>query len=341
MTIGKSSTEAHEDGTDAVDLEQGIGGPATSVDPAGIASLGLNAHSTDPAITEALSGFLHEQRALARRQCGVADKQSALLERRIERAGLEREHIEAQNRHLHLQHFHDRMRLVLDVGLATLGVALLIGIAWTVYGAVTDRSIVVNTFTVAPKLENAGASGTTVATQFLDELIRLRESARTDIAKRAVIDSLAEQVQIEVPEVHVSFGELRRVLHEALGHRIQIRGDLTESADGLALTLRGTNLPAKTFSGKPEELPALVTRAAEYAYGHADPVQMAYYLHRAGRPADTIALIRSRFASVPPETQAMLLNVWGNALNTLDRVPEALAKYRLAIDLNPKFWYPY
>jgi tetratricopeptide (TPR) repeat protein len=341
MTIGKSSTEAHEDVTDAVDLEQGIGGPATSVDPAGIASLGLNAHSTDPAITEALSGFLHEQRELARRQCGVADKQSALLERRIERAGLEQEHIEAQNRHLHLQHIHDRMRLVLDVGLATLGVALLIGIAWTVYGAVTDRSIVVNTFTVAPKLENAGASGTTVATQFLDELIRLRESARTDIAKRAVIDSLAEQVQIEVPEVHVSFGELRRVLHEALGHRIQIRGDLTESADGLALTLRGTNLPAKTFSGKPEELPALVTRAAEYTYGHADPVQMAYYLHRAGRPADTIALIRSRFASVPPETQAMLLNVWGNALNTLDRVPEALAKYRHAIDLNPRFWNPY
>jgi uncharacterized protein YggU (UPF0235/DUF167 family) len=309
MTQEKSSTEGHEDAADADHLEQGIGGPATPIDPAGIANLALNAQASDPAITEALTGFLHEQRELARRQCDVADKQSTLLERRIERAGLEREHIEAQNHHLHMQHIHDKMRLVLDVGLATLGVALLIGVVWTLYGAATDRSIVVNAFTVTPKLENTGTSGATVAAQFLDELIRLRESARSGIAKRAVIDSLAEQVQVEVPEVRVSFGELRRLLHEALGHRTQIRGELTESADGLALTLRGTSLPAKTFTGKPEDLPAMVTQAAEYAYGHTDPVAMAYYLHRTGRPAETIALIRSRFASAPPETQALLLNV--------------------------------
>jgi len=166
MTQEESSTKAHEDIADAVDLEHGgIGASAAPLDPAGVASLGLNA-STNPAITEALSGFLHEQRELVRRQCGVADKQSALLERRIERAELEKEHIEAQNHHLHLQHFHDKMRLVLDVGLATLGVALLIGIGWTVYGAITDRSIVVNTFTVAPKLESAGTSGPTVAAQW-------------------------------------------------------------------------------------------------------------------------------------------------------------------------------
>src|ERR1035438_9766931 len=123
MTQGKSSSEAHEDVADAVGLEQGIGEPAGPADPAGIASLGLNAHSTDPAITEALSGFLHEQRELARRQCGVADKQSALLERRIERAGLEQEHIEAQNRHLHMQHFHDRDRKSTRLNSSHLGIS--------------------------------------------------------------------------------------------------------------------------------------------------------------------------------------------------------------------------
>jgi tetratricopeptide (TPR) repeat protein len=341
MTQQESSIEALEAAASAVDLEQGIGAPAAAVDSAGIASLALNASAAGPEVTEALSGFLHEQQELARRQRVVADKQSALLEHRIERAGLEKEHIEAQNRHLHMQQIHDRMRLVLDVGLAALGVALLVGIVWTLYGAATDRSIVVNSFTVAPKLENAGASGVTVAAQFLDELIRLRESARADVAKRAVIDSLAERVQIDVPEVHVSFGELRRLLHEALGHRAEIRGELTESSDGLALTLRGTNLPAKTFAGKTEELPALVTQAAEYVYGYTEPVQMAYYLHRAGRPEETIELIRSRFASVPRETQAMLLNVWGNVLASVDKLPEALTKYRAAIDLNRNFWYPY
>jgi tetratricopeptide (TPR) repeat protein len=341
MTQEKSSPEALEATASAVDLEQAVGAPAAAADPAGIASLALNASVAGPAVTEALSGFLREQQELARRQRIVADRQAALLERRIERAGLEQQHIEAQNRHLHMQHIHDRMRLVLDVALATLGIALLVGIAWTLFGAITDRSIVVNAFTVAPKLESAGVSGSTVAAQFLDELIRLRESTRSDIGKRAVIDSVAEQVQIEIPEVHVSFGELRRLLHEALGHRTEIRGELTETADGMALTLRGTNVPAKTFTGKPEQLPALVTQASEYVYGHTDPVPMAYYLHRAGRPEDTIALIRSRFASVPPETQAVLLNVWGNVLATLDRLPEAFAKYRAAIALNRNFLYPY
>jgi tetratricopeptide (TPR) repeat protein len=88
-------------------------------------------------------------------------------------------------------------------------------------------------------------------------------------------------------------------------------------------------------------LPALVTQASEYVYGHTDPVQMAYYLHRVGRPEETIALIRSRFASVPPQAQAMLLNVWGNTLSTLDRLPEAFAKYRTAIAINRMFLYPY
>jgi tetratricopeptide (TPR) repeat protein len=278
----------------------------------------------------------------------VAERQAALLDLRIERAGAEKaqiegqiHHIAMQDKHLHLQQIHDKMRLVLDVGLAALGVALLVGIVWTLFGAATDRSIVVNAFTVSPKLENAGASGATVAAQFLDELIRLRESARADIGKRAVIDALAERVQIDVPEVHVSFGELRRLLHEALGHRAEIRGELTESSDGLALTLRGTNLPAKTFAGKPEELRALVTQAAEYVYAYADPVQMAYYLHRAGRPEETVALIRSRFASVPRDTQAILLNVWGNVLASGGSLPGALTKYRAAIDLNRNFWYPY
>jgi len=36
-----------------------------------------------------------------------------LVERRISRARLEDEHIAAQNRHLHLQHVHDRLRLAL------------------------------------------------------------------------------------------------------------------------------------------------------------------------------------------------------------------------------------
>jgi tetratricopeptide (TPR) repeat protein len=334
MTENNSQSESSVAAASAVGTADGVESSAAGLDSVGVASLALQANAVDPAVARELGEFLSTQRSLA-------EKQSLLLDHRLERADLEKEHIKAQNQHLHMQHLHDKLRLVLEVGLATLGAAVLIGIIWTLYGAATDRSIVVNTFVVSPKLENVGVSGATVAGQFLDELIRLRESARADIAKRAVIDSLAEQVQIEIPEVHVSFGELRRLLHEALGHRTEIRGEMTDSPDGLALTLRGTNLPARTFYGKLENVPSLVTQAAEYASEHSDPVQMAYYLHRTARPEEAIALIRRRFASVSREEQAILLNVWGNVLATSNRLPEAIVKYRAAIKLNPRFWYPY
>ena len=86
----------------------------------------------------------------------------------------------------------------------------------------------------------------------------------------------------------MSFGELRRLLHQSLGHLTEIHGTLVDTKDGYALTVRGTDLPAKAFSGKTDELPGLVTRAAEYAYGNSDRRAMAYYLERAGRQDEAI-----------------------------------------------------
>jgi hypothetical protein len=141
-----------------------------------------------------------------------------LVEHRIERAGLEKEHIEAQNHHLHLQHVHDRLRLVLDIGLAVLGVALLVGLIWTIYDAASDRSIVVNAFQVPATLDSGGHTGAALASTFLDALDRLRSSNRHGGDKRALVGALDPQVQVEIPEMHISFSEFRRLLHEALGH---------------------------------------------------------------------------------------------------------------------------
>jgi len=242
-----------------------------------------------------------------------------------------------------MQRIHERLRLVLDFGLAGLGIALLCGIGWMLYGAIADRSIVVNAFTVTPKLEAAGASGSNIAARFLDELIRLRDSTRADITARALINSLDEHVQLEVPEVHVSLGELRRVLHDTLGHRTNIWGDLAENPTGVVLTIRGKGLPPRSFAGKLEELPTLVTQAAEFVYGYGDPVPMVYYLQRANRLAEGEELVRTRYAASDAATQARLLNVWGNiemSRPRSDRLEKALQKYRAAAALDPQFWYP-
>lgn len=63
MTLEESSTKALGAAASAGDVERDLGSPA--VDSAGIASLALNASAVGPAVTQALSGFLHEQQELA------------------------------------------------------------------------------------------------------------------------------------------------------------------------------------------------------------------------------------------------------------------------------------
>ena len=310
-------------------------------DPAGVAALVLAASAADQALNAELRTFLSSRNEVARDERALLAAQRTLVERRIDRAPLEEDHIAAQNRHLYLQHIHDRLRLVLDVGLAALGVTLLVGIIWTLYGAFSDRSIIVNAFTVSPKLEAQGQSGTVVAVMLIDEIGRLRKSSRYGGAKRAVADALDDRVQVDIPEMHVSVGELRRLLHETLGHRTQIRGEVFEGPTGLTLTVRGTGLPTKSLTGKIDEMPALVSQAAEYVYGHTDPVLMAYYLQRSGRQADAIAFIRSAYGPASTADRAVLLNAWGNTLGTLGRLDEALDKFKAAVRLKPDFWFPH
>src|SRR5665213_2065050 len=135
MTEKNSTTEPLEAAASEVDLQEGIGASTAGVDAIGVASLALNASTLDPAVARELGGFLHEQRELASSQRIVADKQSALLDHSLERVGLEKEHIEAQNHHLHLQRIHDKLRLVLDAGLACFGVALALLLVWAVWAA--------------------------------------------------------------------------------------------------------------------------------------------------------------------------------------------------------------
>ena len=325
----------------AIDPGDSVALPAGAADPVGVVGLALGAAGHDAGVASELRQYLHRQNEIAAKQGLVAERQAELLARRIESSGAEQQHVEAQNRHLHMLHIHDRMRLVLDAGLAALGVALLVGITWLLYGAITDRSIVVNAFSVPPRLTEQGYDGATVASGFLDELTRLRSSTYYSGETRSLTGTLAQQVQVEIPEVRVSFGELRRLLHQSLGHLTEIHGTLVDTADGYALTVRGTDLPAKAFSGKTNELPGLVTRAAEYAYGNSDRRAMAYYLERAGRRDEAIEFVRSSYGSATVEERPVLLNVWGNALGGLARYDEALEKYQAARELKPDYLIPY
>jgi len=110
---------------------------SSAADPAGVAALALTAPGADPSLNAELRAFLSKRNEVAVDEAALLNAQRTLVERRISRARLEEEHVAAQNRHLHLQHLHERFRLILDVVLASVGVVLLAGLVWALYGGRT------------------------------------------------------------------------------------------------------------------------------------------------------------------------------------------------------------
>jgi len=336
MSEDKSQIEPSEPTALPGDPDEGIGSPAVGVDSASVVGLALSASAADPAVTRELGGFLHEQRELARRQRIVADKQSALLDHRVERAGLEKEHIEAQNQHLHLRHIHDRLRLVLDVALACFGVALALLLIWAVWTATRSKSVVVEAFTVPPSFETRGLSGGVVAAQFLDRLQEIqRRGSLNPTSSTPIEDAWSREIRVDVPKTGISLGDIQKFLRSWLGHDVRITGAVVENGDALVLTVRGNGLQAQRVEGKASELDMLIASAAERALGAARPVELLGYLESTSRHAEAAALAGPMLASATADEVPRILTMWGNALTGLDQWPGALDMYREAARLEP------
>jgi tetratricopeptide (TPR) repeat protein len=180
-----------------------------------------------------------------------------------------------------------------------------------------------------------------VAGEFLDQLQILQASARTSQAAPALQDAWSNNIQLQVPDVHVSLGDIRRTLHAVLGHEIQISGALVQKGDQITLTVRGSGLSARTFSGKPADLSKLITAAAEYVYGQAEPYLFATYLQNYGRDAESIALLQAAYPTTSAKDRPWLLNAWAIGLLDLNQVAASADKFLEAIRLDPHFWIAY
>ncbi|MDB6012238.1 MAG: hypothetical protein JWL65_4488 [Gammaproteobacteria bacterium] len=166
-------------------------------------------------------------------------------------------------------------------------------------------------------------------------------ATRSTVAKRSITDAWSGDVRMEIPETHVSLGEIQRYLRQWLGHDVSVGGSVVRDAQGISLTVRGSEFAGKTFAGEPNALPALLKRAAEYSYGQSEPVLFGYYLLSHHRSEDAIAVARNAYSSALEADKPLLLNIWGNALSFEGRFQEGLEKFRLAVELNPDFWIGY
>ncbi|MGA9852038.1 MAG: tetratricopeptide repeat protein [Gammaproteobacteria bacterium] len=273
------------------------------------------------------------------------DERIAHFQREAALHDLHAENLKLQTRALRsqlgTQRWHDRFRAIYQTTLSVVALAILIVIIYAVYSAATDQSVVVNQFQVPPSFVDAGDNGTVVASRFLDQLQTLQAASRSSQAAKVLQDAWSNDIQLQVPEVHVSLGDIRRTLHAWLGHQIQISGDVVQQGQQIAITVRGTGFAAKSFSGAPADLPKLLTAAAEYVYGQAEPYLFSVYLEQHGRDTEGIALIKAAYPKASVKDQPWLLNAWGIALSDMNQNAASLDKFAQALRLNPHFWIVY
>ncbi|MGI9170611.1 MAG: hypothetical protein ACR2FH_10650, partial [Caulobacteraceae bacterium] len=302
------------------DSAGGIGGLA-GADPF-VAAATMEQAGTDPGVARDLSAYLKDLSRLARVQF------EHLHEQRILNVG-----------HLRVRLWKERFQLGVQVFIA-LAAVVVAGLAIAMLrDAFASRQVIVEPFDTPPSLAARGLTAKVVAGDVLDGLTRLQAATRATDRKRDIANAWDNDIRIEVPNTGVSVGEIDRLLRGRFGHDQHIGGDVVAEPDGrLSLRVRGNGVQPRTFSGPPGSIDTLATAAAEYVYGTAEPYLFGVYLNQSGRAADAVAFLAGAYPTAPRAVRAELANVWGNALVSQGRYGEALAKYRLAIQLHPRMW---
>ena len=226
-----------------------------------------------------------------------------------------------------------------DVIVTTLGAILLVGTAVFVWTAASSRAVVIEPFDTAPALAQRGLTPQVVAGLIQDAVVAIQDTTAEETSKLNISNAWTDQITVQVPNTGVSIADVDRMLRARLAHETHIRGAAVINPDGsVSLTVRANGVPASTFTGSPDQLPALATKGAEYIFGRFEPWRFVRYLIKRGRTDETIAFLEEAYPRAPEEQRSRLASAWATALGRRGLMREAVAKQRLAIELDPFNW---
>jgi len=283
---------------------------------------------------------------LARKAGDYFDAQTRLVKIQSEHMHEQREmvlsNLQSASREGNLRRFGLRLRNAIQLVGVFIAIGIAAIIAVMVRDAVTSRAVIVDVFTAPPVLAGHGLTGEVIAGGVSDQLVRLQAATHSSQSARAIANSWTDDIKVEIPETGLTIGEVDRFLRSRFGHDVRISGALVQNdSGGLELTVRGTGVIAKTFTGGAGDLTKLTAQAAEYLYSQSQPALYIVYLVGAGRDTDAISAARAIFDTAPEDQRPVILNAWGAAVddaNTEPAIREALKLYRAAIALKPDYW---
>ena len=298
--------------------------PAQPSDPAAWAALSA-------ASREKADAFLDEQRALALEQKQLVRLQAEELEH------------ELKLRHwsLRVRHLSDVLKLVFEVSLALVVVAILGLIGTALWYAHDDDGVVIEAFSVPPDMTEKGLNGQVVAGKLQGRLIALQNATYSFRAPSSYANNWGSDIKVEIPDTGVSIGEIYRFLASWLGHQTHISGEVYRTASGIAVSAHVGNDDSAVFTGSDAELGDLIKKAAESVYRTTQPYRYAIYLVENGRLAEARPILDAIVQSGSNEERAWAyigLNAVDQASDDYVRAHADMAKAAAADPDNMVAW---
>ena len=268
------------------------------------------------------------------------------LERQTRLTELQTEHMQEQRElilsRLRWGRFSDRMKAVLQVMTALVGLGVVAGVSVMAWSASQDRSLVVEPFSAPPAFAQSGMGGQVIAADVVERMAAIHRVVGISFASsKDVVADAQDEVKLEIPETGVSVAELSRALRGWLGAQRTIEGSLRQTTDGqikLVAHLAGNDPVSAT--GAPAQLEDLERQVAEQLFAQLDPTNFANYLAWAHRRTEALAFMARLPALATNDAErANVYALWSSNLN--DPV-HARALSLTALALDPKLatsWY--
>jgi tetratricopeptide (TPR) repeat protein len=224
------------------------------------------------------------------------DKQNALADLQIE--DLTRENA-IRHWSLRVRHVSDVLKLGFELAIAFIVIALAVGLGMVIWQATQADGLVIDSIAVPAPMAQTGLTGEVIANKLLDQLTIMQNQTDSIRAASSFAHDWTNDIKVEIPDTGVSLGQVVRFLNGWLGHQIHLSGELYQTPEGIALTLRLDNDPGKTFEGKADDLNDIIARASETVYARAQPYRYSVYLGEQGRFAAAYKQLVSLAASGP------------------------------------------
>jgi tetratricopeptide (TPR) repeat protein len=272
------------------------------------------------------------------RAAAYLEKQSALTDLQIE--DLKRDDA-LRHWSLVVRHISDVLKLSFELALALVvaGVVLIIGAA--IRSAATDNGVVIEAFSVPPDMAAKGLTGDVVATKVLDRLTAMQAQTSSRRAASSYANNWDKNIKVQIPDTGVSIGELDTYLHDWLGNRTHITGEIYHTAKGVSVTARAGGDASPTFTGTESDLDALIQQAAESVYRSTQPYRYAIWLEAHNRTSDASVMLQNLARSGSAEERAWAYVGLGNELQEKGDVAGSVAMLRQAIATRPDLLLAY